>query len=363
LSWWRAETNAFDHFGVNNGTLAGNTTYATGWVGQAFSFDGNGDAVRVGSPTNLQLQDFTIEAWIKRSSTSISSQVTPDASFFGYGHAGYGFGMWSDGSLFLTKWDTDNVTTTPVVTDTNFHHVAVTKSGTAVTFYVDGVSVAVLSYDTIFIFSTTAAIGAQGDNLNCSFYGLIDELSIYNRALADFEIQGIYNAGNAGKCASPVGPSIVSQPMSQTVFAGANVSFSVTANGTPPLFYQWLRNTTNLPGATSSSLNLTNVQIADGGTYAVIVSNSVGPVTSSDAVLTVNPPPPCSPPPTGLVSWWPGENNTNDVAGGNSGVLLGGAGYTNGVVGRAFRFDGTSGHLRVADRPSLHFTNGLTIET
>jgi hypothetical protein len=74
VSWWRAEGNALDQAGTNNGTLVGNTTYGPGRVGQAFVFDGSGDAVSLGNPTNLQLQNFTIEAWVKRSGTTRASQ-------------------------------------------------------------------------------------------------------------------------------------------------------------------------------------------------------------------------------------------------------------------------------------------------
>src|ERR1035441_8776533 len=64
VGWWRGESNAVDQAGTSNGTLVGNTGYGTGRVGQAFVFDGSGDAVSVGNRTNLQLQNFTIEAWV-----------------------------------------------------------------------------------------------------------------------------------------------------------------------------------------------------------------------------------------------------------------------------------------------------------
>src|SRR5688572_5957497 len=66
VSWWRGQTNALDASDGNHGTLVGNTSYGAGRVAQAFVFDGGGDAVDVGNPTNLQLQNFTIEAWVKR---------------------------------------------------------------------------------------------------------------------------------------------------------------------------------------------------------------------------------------------------------------------------------------------------------
>ena len=146
------------------------------------------------------------------------------------------------------------------------------------------------------------------------FNGLVDEVSLYNRGLTASEIQAIYAAGSAGKCPpSPMPPSITAQPTNQTVNVGGSATFSVTASGTPPLSYQWNFDGTNISGATNPSLTLTNVQMNQTGNYTVLVTNAYGAILSSNAVLTVNPPPPCDPPPSGLVDWWPGEGNANDV--------------------------------------------------
>jgi len=85
-----------------------------------------------------------------------------------------------------------------------------------------------------------------------------------------------------------VGPTITTQPVSQTVNVGANVTFSVVATGTAPLRYQWRKDSVNISGATSSSLNLVSVTTAAAGGYSVVVSNAGGSVTSSTAALTVN---------------------------------------------------------------------------
>jgi len=62
----------------------------------------------------------------------------------------------------------------------------------------------------------------------------------------------------------------------------------VLAGGTPPLSYQWRFNSTNIIGATNDSYSLANVQLTNGGDYSVVVSNTAGTVTSSNAVLRVN---------------------------------------------------------------------------
>ena len=89
-------------------------------------------------------------------------------------------------------------------------------------------------------------------------------------------------------CVVPAAPSITTQPQSQTVTAGANVTFSVTATGKPAPTYQWLFDGTAISGATSSTLTLNNVQPASAGYYSVLVTNSTRSLTSDQATLTVN---------------------------------------------------------------------------
>jgi hypothetical protein len=94
-------------------------------------------------------------------------------------------------------------------------------------------------------------------------------------------------------------PSIASQPQSQTINAGQSASFSVTATGTAPLSYAWMKDGTqlsdggNITGSRTSTLTVANVGAANAGNYAVIVSNQAGSVASSPATLTVitTPPP------------------------------------------------------------------------
>lgn len=87
-------------------------------------------------------------------------------------------------------------------------------------------------------------------------------------------------------------PVITTQPTNLTVFAGRPVSFSTSATGSVPLYYQWLKNGVAIPGATSSTYSLPMAIGTDGGaTFRAVVSNSVGSVTSTACTLTVLPAP------------------------------------------------------------------------
>ena len=85
-------------------------------------------------------------------------------------------------------------------------------------------------------------------------------------------------------------PFITVQPSSRNVNAGTNVTFQITAVGTAPMAYQWLLDGTNLAGAASSALTLTNVLGGQAGIYTVLVTNEFGSVLSSNALLTVRDP-------------------------------------------------------------------------
>lgn len=94
-----------------------------------------------------------------------------------------------------------------------------------------------------------------------------------------------------GPEAVPTAPTIDAEPQDLTRTIGQFASFSVSASGTAPLRYQWYFNTnTPLANATNATLELSNVQMSDAGTYSVTVTNEQGSATSRHAVLTVNPP-------------------------------------------------------------------------
>ncbi len=66
----------------------------------------------------------------------------------------------------------------------------------------------------------------------------------------------------------------------------------------------------------------------------------------------------CLPPPVGLVSWWAGDGNANDIADGNNGTLMGGATFAPGQVGQAFSLDGIDDFVDLGNASNLHVSAG-----
>jgi hypothetical protein len=89
-----------------------------------------------------------------------------------------------------------------------------------------------------------------------------------------------------------VAPNITAQPLSATVTVGQTATFSVTANGTAPLLYQWSMGGATISGATGAAYTTPTTSLADNAAiFSVIITNSAGKVASSGAVLTVTPAP------------------------------------------------------------------------
>ena len=96
------------------------------------------------------------------------------------------------------------------------------------------------------------------------------------------------SSGSGGTMAPPTAPSIATAPVAQTVTAGQVATFSVVANGSAPLSYQWQRNGQGIPGATAATYATAPTTAGDdGSTFAVTVGNANGAITTIPVRLTV----------------------------------------------------------------------------
>jgi uncharacterized repeat protein (TIGR01451 family) len=128
--------------------------------------------------------------------------------------------------------------------------------------------------------STLLGIGATTDS-GYSFSYCNGKVFVLDTSVA------IWRGYDVCGTAPTTAPIIYVQPTSQTLSLGGSATFNVLAGGTPPLAYQWRKDSFSIPGATSSSYVIAGVQSNHVGVYSVLVTNTPGSVLSSNAALNL----------------------------------------------------------------------------
>jgi hypothetical protein len=301
VSWWPAEGNAEDAVGANNGTLVGGVSYAGGEVGRAFQLDGTSGYVSIPASSSLNIgtgSGVTIEGWINPNNPTQKGMPLVE---WDYGGAD-GLQLWisalaGGGDLYADVKDSTGVhhqiySANGLISNGVFQHVALTydKGSGVALLYINGVQVASTNFGNITPQTTYPCYLGLRTYTAEKYGGLLDEISLYNRALSSNEMALIYQAGINGKC--PPDPlTIWSQPHHRAVLLGCYALFEVLAEGSGPLTYQWSKDGFAMNLQTNYTLLLTNVQTPDFGNYNVVVSDAFGSVTSSPALLSLGHPP------------------------------------------------------------------------
>ncbi|HWY75598.1 MAG TPA: immunoglobulin domain-containing protein, partial [Verrucomicrobiae bacterium] len=140
----------------------------------------------------------------------------------------------------------------------------------------------------------------------------LQEVSLYNKVLSASTLATIYAAGEYGSTTPPL---IVQQPVSTTSLAGSTARFSVSAGGSLPLSYQWMKGATPIAGATTSTLSIPGAYFTDAGSYSVTITNGVGTTNSASVTLTVMPEPSYANETNSLVLHLKFDGNFNDSSG------------------------------------------------
>jgi hypothetical protein len=478
ISWWPGDGNANDIQGTNHGSLQGTATATgAGEVGTAFTFDGTNGYLQIADAPTLRPTNFTMEAWVRFTALDtpaiggspagdqyvIFRQNSRSSGFEGF-ELGKTRIAGSDVFSFMVSSSTGQYIELDSITQISvgiWYHVAIVRGTNFLQLFVNGelqASAAIAFPQDYGNFPLYFGTSGQ-PSWDHKFSGALDEVAFYSHPLGSDEIMAIYSAGIAGKCSLP---RIITAPASRTVGVGANLTLSVTAAGTAPLGYQWLNNGVlladggNLAGTATSELNFSNAHATNSGNYQVIITNTVGAITSQVAVLTVDPSttspiiltnpigqaiyagqpvsfhvdvsgspplayrwqlngtdisdggpvtgatnatlsipypllanagnysvvitnsigsvtsapanlaitiaPGCLAAPSGLVGWWPGDGHARDIVGTNHGILQGGAtASVSAVSGTGFGMDGTNGFVQIPNAPQLNPTN-LSVE-
>jgi hypothetical protein len=382
--WTLDETNgttASDSTGNGNtGTLnnfpGDDSQWVSGIVSNALNFTGAPESLTVPDAPGLNFdttQTFSLSAWVKSGLISQGTGAGIIAKGYGGGGEQYAFDV-NGGVYRIYVRSANNGPATvvssgvPCLSNVWEHVVAVVDlTNRLMNVYVNGqLAIAATPPATLNANAHEVSIGSRETSAvsgyNQPFVGIIDDVRIYNRPLNSADVRALYALGGVSA------PSIAVQPTGSTNWEGDSVSFTVGANGTAPVYYQWLKNQTNLVGKTGTSLTLTNLQLTDSGIYSLLVSNAYGFVFSSNAVLRVNP----FDLSANAVAYWrlddaSGTSALDSSLNGNTGTLNGYPGsvaqWITGRLGGALNFnnDGsTAEYVEVPDAPSLQFDQKKT---
>jgi hypothetical protein len=345
VSWWRAETNALDSLRSHHGTLFNGASYATGKVGQAFSFDGVDDFVSVPhtddfSPTG----PFSVEVWIKASASQpeslfhiMDTQTSSDRT--GWFVIGNGAGKVYIGFGNATAFPA--AVSTTGVKDDQWHHLVGVFNGTQLQMYVDGVLEGTIAAGNPPLNETGELVIGRGwgDGFPYRhFRGLVDEPSYYSRALSSNEVFVLHAAGGSGKCTDKplfitdsLPDALVGSPYLQTLQAGLTpgpYAFAVTSGSLPA-------------GLTLSSNGVVSGTATTVGTntFTIQITDSLLQTAQREFTLAVLA---CTAISDGIVAWWRAEANALDSLRISEGTLVNNPTYVAGKVGMAFSFNGNN---------------------
>ena len=295
--------------GVQNGYdgISGPTP-ATGWPGftsanSAAAFTNVPQEFVTAPPWNLDTNAVTLTAWVMpqpvdevgneilfcRAGTTVAGLAyTTFTNASGNRQLGY---TW-DGEAGTTGWNSG--ITVPA---NQWSFVALSVTATNATLYcinTNGLAASTHVYNHINeAFDGVTLIGddsGDGGAGTRSFVGTIDDVAVFKQSLSQGQLVGLYAAASG---VSVFPPEIEYQPQSQLIYPNQTAQFAVTATGIPTPTYHWQENGTNLTdggslsGSTNSILVISNVTAADVASYAVVVANAEGSVTSSVVTLGV----------------------------------------------------------------------------
>ena len=246
---------------------------------------------------------FSIECWAEPYSANDGGAYLSLVGMFGtYGAAPYGNASgWllgttpGPGSQWLFNVRNAGFQQGTVVTPLQWTHLVGTFDGSNQCFYVNGALAVSNGGITGYLpdNGSDGSIGAVGNaglvpsGPYGAWVGGMDQVAFYTNALTLDQITNDYAVGLASFSVRPFPPIILTQPESETNYSGTEVTFSVVALGSAPLYFQWSQQGVGpIPGATNSTYSFVSQYATDNGaSFSVAVSNSTG---NADSELATN---------------------------------------------------------------------------
>ena len=253
LARWAGDGDANEVAHGRDGTLVGDTTFTSGEVSSAFSFDGAADTVTVPHNPDWTLAgDFTVDTWVNFAAFNGHSQVflahDPEVGLF----PKWLFWYAETGELGLHV-NTGSAIVDPISfawspSASTWYHLAITRSGNDFALYVNGTLVKTAT-SAVEVPAVQAPLTLGSSENDYYLHGLLDEPEIYQRALNGVEVKAIFDAGGNARCA------ISQSTLSLTPPAWAYPDETLTMNGSLALS----------GGASASGQQIALTKSVDGG--------------------------------------------------------------------------------------------------
>lgn len=313
-----AETNQGDTVAVDSSTNANNATYmyneemtspglgAAGVDSNSIAFNGTGPGgagdygfvdipassfITPVAPDGTDSAAFSEEMWVRVSSQPASWTVPIEMAQYPNGwniyvsgaDAGNGAASW-----FYLDMRPAIFTGVAQIQFLKWNHVVLTFDGTNALMYVNGTQYGP--------YNGTGFVPAIGHDAHVGsgqgvgwgpLNGQVADVAFYTNVLTSAQVLNHYTIGTNEIAAPPTPPSDLADPVSATNYAGGAVTFSMTADGTQPLNFQWYENGSPV-GGNSAILTFTSQYPRDNNaSFQVVVTNNYGSITSAVATLTL----------------------------------------------------------------------------
>ena len=283
VGWWPFNGNANDESGNgNHGTVNGATltTDRNGKDNKSYYFGDKYDVIRIKDNDKLDLKtEYSISAWVKTDENTYGNITNYGAMIgkWGDNEAAYLLSLSPNGNIYYCTRESSNtcITTTQNLNLNSWYLITITQRNNNVTVFLNDKKIGELNNisnpnnnfnDLIFGSNDAYNLNWVGDD----FYGQLDDIAIYNRALSEAEIQALYTG--TPLCTTPPTPKV-----NPTVTSCADNSISIEATGATGVeTFNWYDAAEGgTPIATSQIFKTPVLNYGENKTYWVSITNGV----------------------------------------------------------------------------------------